>query len=363
MVGHKRRKRSGLSGLKANAAYDAFQRLRDVFVRFENNETEELVNATEEEKQEADAATKAAEDAEREVLLIMARLENLLSKAAGSKVTFKDIHSPRHSTVSNVTSFEMLRDVIGVRPANKEFLSLKKAPSVIQELVSRSTTLGEGQFWSATNTRSHVNFILRTVPIESGAAARLLVDALFYRAASMFPADSTKAMVLHLEARAPDTKVDEESSTSIHGFIDYVCLVVERDKILDTMESLAIATLRGGVGAFFTAEAKKKLELPVHLPQALAEQYACAIQLKVPILRGALTNGVEWVFTVVYVDRNGGGTYRRSNVMQLPLETSLWDPPTLSQDPKLDIIALVLHDSICNSYSDILQEECFVQDT
>jgi hypothetical protein len=80
---------------------------------------------------------------------------------------------------------------------------------------------------------------------------------------------------------------------------------------------------------FFVAEAKPYgLRLEEHRWQALAEMYGCAKSLKcVPglwlsspltpppskdVLRGALTNGLQWMFLILKLNPGIGGTFKYS---------------------------------------------------
>jgi len=55
-----------------------------------------------------------------------------------------------------------------------------------------------------------------------------------------------------------------------------------------------------------------------HIPQTVAEMYGTAIFLDKNIIRGALSNGREWIFIILYRDEDsGGGRYRHSTPIQL----------------------------------------------
>ncbi|KAF9548277.1 hypothetical protein CPC08DRAFT_346771 [Agrocybe pediades] len=59
---------------------------------------------------------------------------------------------------------------------------------------------------------------------------------------------------------------------------------------------------------FFVTEAKGPDQiLENHVPQAVGEMYSCARTLKKKIVRGALTNGWEWLWIILEVSPSGGG--------------------------------------------------------
>ncbi|KAJ7723528.1 hypothetical protein B0H16DRAFT_1737158 [Mycena metata] len=215
----KKRKRSGLSGMKAGAAYDALVELRKVLEKYADEEVE----GTEEEQQKAEAA-------EEEMQTLLERLEKLLIAAAPSKVWLLRRISTFLITAQAVPFSEAdMMDTMNIRPAQPEFL-VAKPPTTLNDIVSQSADSGSTQFWNAANTKIHLDFLLRTVPRKSEAASCLIIDTLLFRAASMLPADSTQVIVLHLEAKIPPMKCFNSSQTHLSGFINYVSLLVAKNK-------------------------------------------------------------------------------------------------------------------------------------
>ena len=122
---------------------------------------------------------------------------------------------------------------------------------------------------------------------------------------------------------------------------------------------VGIGSLRDLVlSGFFVIEGKLKL-ITTDIPQAVAEMYACAkvlgyevvqiinehrllIPYRQKIFRGALTNGLEWIFIILYLNDDGdGATYKFSEVIEVRLESRTLGPTTVNE-PGPDIIAGML---------------------
>jgi len=60
------------------------------------------------------------------------------------------------------------------------------------------------------------------------------------------------------------------------------------------------------------------------------------------ICRGALTNGTEWIFLILYLNANGeGATYKQSPLVALTYETRVFDSSRI-KEPGPDVIAGIL---------------------
>ncbi|KAJ7919309.1 hypothetical protein B0H13DRAFT_249913 [Mycena leptocephala] len=237
--------------------------------------------------------------------------------------------------------------------------------------------MGENTLWSLENYVQQLNFLERTVPRNvrrtilnhpcyglmrhsCEAAARLWIDTVFFRASSLIP--SSDALVLHLEAGVPSLR-RSRSSITVSGVIIYIAIAVPKSKLMTVLSKPQIGSLHGLTG-LFAAEAKHDGPLEAHLPQALAEQYACAIQLKQKILRGVLTNGEDWIFTVVTCKGSdtGGATYRRSLKLKINFFPAITGGLRTVYRKTIDfkLIPAILADFIIHSCKDIQPDEYFV---
>ncbi|KAJ7928044.1 hypothetical protein B0H13DRAFT_1598182, partial [Mycena leptocephala] len=207
---------------------------------------------------------------------------------------------------------------------------------------SNTTHLGAQDFWSSGNMHAHLNYLLRT----SEASARLWIDTLFFRASAILRESSaTDTMVLHLE---PSSR--HPSNTSTSGIIGYVAMTVPKKQLSRFKRFARSANFESQqkrFSGFFIAEAKSSPEpLAKHLPQALAEQYACALQLNKTILRGVLTDGQRWIFTIVKCKPDGGVIYRRSPQLTIDLDHTIGEPSTVRSPGIVDIIVAILANSV-----------------
>ncbi|KAF9029526.1 hypothetical protein BDZ89DRAFT_1065311 [Hymenopellis radicata] len=308
----KRKKLSGLQGLKFTEALDCVFRLKGLM----NEYPDEAEN-------EGGAFEQAGEAGE----LIEQLVKIMTTSAILRSVTFSRT-TPGH---------------LNVEPTGALCIPDEK----VAEAVSTSRAVAPDDLWSSARTLEHLNFLVRTVPPNCEASTRLLIDAIFFRAAALMPVGSS--LLLHLEASVPPT-IRKEDTTSLSGITDSLALMVPTNK-LATWRSAGNFTLLKSLkpSGLFVAEAKYGPDLNAHLPQAVSEQYACAVQLGKSTMRGVLTNGVEWTFLIVYVNVGGsGGTYRWSTIFEIgqPADAN-----------RVELVALALAQSIQNCSEDIQPDE------
>jgi len=112
------------------------------------------------------------------------------------------------------------------------------------------------------------------------------------------------------------------------------------------------------LSGFFVTEGKQNL-IVKDISQAVAEMYACAKHLRygvtrvtsehrLPkphrqnIFRGALTNGLEWIFIILYlIDDGHGATYKHSTPLKIGFESLPFGPESV-EEPAPDVIAGIL---------------------
>lgn len=110
--------------------------------------------------------------------------------------------------------------------------------------------------------------------------------------------------------------------------------------------------------SFFVIEAKL-FNPSDHVPQAVCEMYACGKFLQKKILRGALTNGRDWIFLLIKLDDDyDGASYQQSAVVQLRTTESL-DGQLVISGPWPDLIAAILSHWIINSFVDLGSDDWF----
>jgi len=197
-------------------------------------------------------------------------------------------------------------DLININVVNDpEQLNLKT------DCVERATSvsrLGEDKVWSSTMFYKHLELLDSLVPLANEAGARTRIDAFFFRVSAMVPPD--KHLILNLEQVIPQTVVHDPSSTALAGVADYTAVIANSESQARFYRyTPAIRSLETSLpGGFFVTEAKSNLvALGEQIPQAIGEMYACLNRLKQRSLRGALSNGQEWIFIILVLNSNGDG--------------------------------------------------------
>jgi len=178
---------------------------------------------------------------------------------------------------------------LGVAPP-----SMMEIKDDIEGIVAQSKTFGEDSLWSASVLHRHLELLERIVPQTNEAAARLWINAFFYRVAAMLPAE--RRMVLSVEQPVPPVTLIRDSPFTVSGTIDWVVMTASPEIAGDLLRS---PDLDNETQALFVTEAKSQKLLHSHVPQALAEMCACARKARKKVIRGALTNGHDWIFLIV----------------------------------------------------------------
>jgi len=115
----------------------------------------------------------------------------------------------------------------------------------------------------------------------------------------------------------------------------------------------------GDSTGFFVVEAK--LHDPAdHIPQAVAELFACAKHLDKQVVRGALTNGRDWIFLLVKLndDRNGA-SFMQSDIIHLNTHQEGLSGPQVMTRPFPDLIAGILSHWMQNSFVELARDDWF----
>lgn len=188
------------------------------------------------------------------------------------------------------------------------FLDLKPQ---LDSRIKKTSLLGNDQLWCSDNMYRHLTMLERQVSRKTEASARAWIDTFFFRAMAMVP--PTERMVLNMEYTVPSPTIRPQSFGTISGRTDYTAIIAKPGAATVLLTTTEILSLQRYIpSGFFVAEGKSG-ELTRYIPQAVAEIYACAKNLQKDILRGALTNGREWIFLIVFCKKDGdGATYKES---------------------------------------------------
>lgn len=228
----------------------------------------------------------------------------------------------------------------------------------LNELVAATTSLGQNELWSSTNLYRQLLLLESLVPKTTEATARAWIDAFFFRASAMLP--SNKAMILNMEHVVPATTISPWSLRTIGGFIDYTAIVADECDAPLFLTSPRLEYLRTlpMPSGFFVKEAKI-YNISDHIAQAVCEMYACGKYLQKKVIRGALTNGREWIFIFMeFNDNYYGASYQRSNVVKFETTTDS-DGQLVIPGLWPDIIAAILSHWIQNSFVDLKSDDWF----
>ncbi|PBK67682.1 hypothetical protein ARMSODRAFT_1020214 [Armillaria solidipes] len=323
----KKRKLSGLSDAKLSSAYDSLIELRK---KLQYEVVDEQVEDVE------SAKTDQFEE----------QLDKLLSLME-PRLQTKSPHSQSFS-FSNVT-LEILEDHLCIKQAAN--LRLK---SEHPARIEKTTDLGKDKLWSSNNLHRHLNGLETLVPQTSEANARPWIDAFFFRVSAMVP--TGMRMVLNMEHTIPATVLHPTTSTTLAGQIDYSAVVAEENVILDDP---LMSTVHQVLPTGFFVTVAEPGNLRDHVAQAVAEMYGCAKLLKKDFLRGALTDGHQWIFLILHLNSDGnGGSFKRSVTVHLSVSGLPGGPQEVAK-PTADLIAGILSFWIEHSFDDLGQDDWF----
>ncbi|KAF5381638.1 hypothetical protein D9615_005460 [Tricholomella constricta] len=227
----------------------------------------------------------------------------------------------------------------------------------LEKRIAETISLGQDEFWSSANLYRQLHVLEGLLPGTKEASSRAWIDTFFFRVSAMLP--PSQRMVLNMEHTASATTISPSSSSTLSGFVDYTVVVADqRDAAFfrDTPDLNILKFLRAT--GFFVIQAK--LNNPSHhVPHAVAEIYACGKFLQKKILRGALTNGRDWIFILVtFNDNFDGATYKQSDVISI-IHNEDSDGKIVIPGPRPDLIAAILLHWVENSFADLGNDDWF----
>jgi hypothetical protein len=321
----KKRKFSGLSGLELQLAYNAVLKLKETFSYVESVNPE--------------GALVPNDDFDQRVLEILAIFE------ARMKV-------PQSLSFSNVDNDNLSK-------LNITFAGSISLKSDLDERIASTSSLKEDDLWSSNNLYRQLNLLENLVARNTEASARAWIDALFFRATAMLSSD--KHMVLTMEYAVPSVNIGP-SNINISGLIDYAAIVANKKNARIFRQDSRLLTIKRNMGdstGLFVVEAK--LHDPAnHIPQAVVAFFACAKHLDKQVIRGALTNGREWIFLLVKLndDRNGA-SFMQSDIIHLNTQQERLSGPQVMIRPFPDLIAGILSHWMQNSFVELASDDWF----
>ncbi|KAF8237674.1 hypothetical protein L208DRAFT_1421509 [Tricholoma matsutake] len=322
----KKRKLSGLSGLELQLAYSSLLKLKKTIVYEES-----------EEDSEADPNEPAPESFEQQVDTMLSLL--------GSK-----LEGPQSLAFSSMTAEYLTK----LKITFTGFIALKPNS---EKRIGATTSLGEDELWSSANLYRQLLVLETLIPRTTEASARAWIDAFFFRVSAMLPPN--QRMVLSMEHAVPATTISPSSLSTLSGFVDYTAVVASQRAAANFLTSPHLYVLKSQMpSSFFVVEAKL-FNPSDHVPQAVCEMYACGKLLQKKVLRGALTNGRDWIFLLIKLnDDYDGASYKQSSVIQLRTSESLSGQLAITE-PWPDLIAAILSHWIEKSFADLGSDDWF----
>ncbi|KAJ7468588.1 hypothetical protein FB451DRAFT_1256667 [Mycena latifolia] len=186
----------------------------------------------------------------------------------------------------------------------------------------RSKRLGQDAHMSAENMQRHLSMLDTLVPLTSDASARPWIDTLFFRAGAMVPTD--KRMILKID---PSPVMTPAYPMATGGKINYTAILADKQNAEITFHVPLPHRYRHLPTAFVVTGGPLEGVFADHLPLACADIYAWAKSMQKPIIRGAVTNGLEWFFIIMHLNQDScGATYKHSLPLALRASTTRIDP-------------------------------------
>ncbi|KAF9642126.1 hypothetical protein BDM02DRAFT_3124827 [Thelephora ganbajun] len=277
----------------------------------------------------------------------------------GSSRSFStERESPPKSLSFSKINFDDLEEKLNIFPGGTLIIRSDHA-----DRVPGSVAQGGDAYMSSEGMYRHLNLLENLVPRTVGlneAGTRLWIDTMFFCVSAML--SDEKRMVLNLGQRVPPVSVPmpgQARSLEIAGRIDYTALTMNfHEHHSFITNSLFQFIKRQDPSGLFVTEAKQE-EVPLaqQVARAVAEMYAPAKYLKKNVIRGALTNGRDWIFLILYLNEDGGGgTYLQSRPIELQVSSSY---PYSVLPPEPDIIAGILAYWMERSFVDLDENDWF----
>ncbi|KAF8336104.1 hypothetical protein F5887DRAFT_1078963 [Amanita rubescens] len=222
-----------------------------------------------------------------EAQILRSQLQLAYNAVSKLKETFSYVESevnPEGASVPNddfdqrvleivLAIFEARMKVPQLNIAFADSISLK-SKSDLNQRIATTSSLKEDDLWSSNNLYRQLNLLESLIARNTEAGARAWIDAFFFRAAAILPSD--KRMILTMEYAVPSVNIVANEKDARIFQVDSRLSTIKRNMRDST--------------CLFVVEAKRH-DPANHVPQAVAELFACAKYLDKQVVRGALTNG------------------------------------------------------------------------
>ncbi|KAF5325334.1 hypothetical protein D9619_009589 [Psilocybe cf. subviscida] len=219
---------------------------------------------------------------------------------------------------------------------------LEVEPDVFAEIDER----GENEHWSANGLFQHLELLERLVSRTNETAARLWTNAFFYRVAAMLPTEYS--MVLNVTQDAPAVSLSDSSlhAQTVSGTVNWTAVATSEASIADEFKySPHLSKLRKGDASALLS------------PRCASARVAWGESSPENTIRGALTNGHDWIFLLPWFDGAKEITYLQSR--PLTIEKTEGFAKVISKESVTVISAILAHWMI-HSHEDIRDDDYLV---
>ncbi|KAH6885621.1 hypothetical protein BKA70DRAFT_1466127 [Coprinopsis sp. MPI-PUGE-AT-0042] len=204
----------------------------------------------------------------------------------------------------------------------------------IQRLIESGDARAAGQLWSADMLFKH----LELLDAQSGGieAAHQYINAFIYRVAAMSPPEDK--VIIRDERIDPAATRSERDFATGAGYTEWTVMTIPPS---DARAYLACAPPPTTVpsGSVFLVSQGPLNDLETYLPQFVLKLLECARTKKKSTIRGAVTNGREWMFLILPSIMKTRGQYIYSSKIVTHISSS----PVLSRKNVSTIAAVLGH--------------------
>ncbi|KAL0059682.1 hypothetical protein AAF712_013585 [Marasmius tenuissimus] len=257
-----------------------------------------------------------------------------LEASSKRQVESEEDEDENEDSLSEATKEDLVR--LGIKPGG--FLRIQPKDELISKL-NAANEAGKTEHWSSKGLYEHLRGLENFVPAGDRAAKHLWINAFLSRAAAMSPPD--KQTVLTSQ---------ENPTSSARDYAAYTVFSVGKDEAESFLRFSQLLTLDRFHQTLLVVAAKTT---PGKTPSS--PQPSCRRSM----LRGALTNGREWVFILLKANPNGDGFgYWLSDLHKvMAAEKSLIAEVS---SPRCDIVAGILAHWLAHSDEDISDDDWFI---
>ncbi|KAI0760785.1 hypothetical protein C8Q74DRAFT_255436 [Fomes fomentarius] len=148
-------------------------------------------------------------------------------------------------------------------------------------------------------------------------------------------------VVLGVRQGIPSVTVSDQSRHT-SGYIDWTAIMTSPGIVELLLYRHDMGKLRSEDSTFFVSEAKDHDQyLEDHVPQAVCEMLRYARTVGKTTIRGVLADGRRWIFLILILNNNGGGTYRLSSGITVHSTTGELERKAVS------LLGSIIADRVC----------------